>query len=231
MFLDHFRRGAIAGLIGGIAYGLFVLLVGSNLVALAEHFEGGSHHGGGGVLSASTSVLAGVLWGLLLGIVAFGVVYYFLEPAIPGPPELRSYLLAMAGFVTISGAPWIMLPPQPPGVEQALPTETRLVWYAAMTVVGALACGLAGAGYRYVRADDSRGVVLAVLALSVLAVSALLAPANLTTGPAPSELITAFRWVAVFGQLGLWAVIASVHTALRRRDARPTTTDYSDLGW
>lgn len=221
MLAEHLRRGGLAGLAGGLAYGLFVALVGRNLLALAERFEGGGH--GGDAVSAAASVAGGVLWGLLLGVVAFGVAYYLLEPAIPGPPALRSYLLGAAGFVTVSAAPWLVLPPQPPGVEQALPTATRLTLYAAMAVAGAAASALALYGLGAAWRREPRAALLVPLALLVVAVPALLAPANPASGPAPPALVATFRWVSVFGQAGLWFVMASVHALLARRPAPAAT--------
>jgi predicted cobalt transporter CbtA len=209
MLVDHLRRGGVAGLVGGSFYGLFLWLVGRHLVALAERHEGASH--GGDALSAAATVAGGVLWGVLLGVAAFGVAYYLLEPAVPGSRVLRSYLLGAAGFVTVSAAPWLVLPPMPPGVEQALSTETRLAWYGAMVVAGAVASGLALTGLGEARQREPRAVLLGLLAVAALAVPVLLAPANATSGPAPPELVAAFRWVSVFGQVALWFVMATVH--------------------
>ena len=116
MLFAHLRRGLVAGAAGGVVYGLFVASVVVSLVELAESFEAGGHEA---AVSATTTVVVsvggGVLWGLFLGLLVFGAVYYFFEPAIPGEGATRSYLLGAAGFVTVSGAPWLVLPPLPPG--------------------------------------------------------------------------------------------------------------------
>ena len=143
----------------------------------------------------------------------FGAVYYFFEPAIPGRNPTKSYLLGAAGFFTVSGAPWLVLPPLPPGVEQPLPNDVRLLWYSVMLVGGAVTCG--AAAYLYGRIVDRWRQPLVLIAsglpfLLLVAVS-LLAPANPPSGELPAGFLAAFRWTVVFGQATLWFVLASVH--------------------
>ncbi|EMA44868.1 CbtA family protein [Halococcus saccharolyticus] len=255
MLTTYLLRGAKAGLIAGLVFGVFIALVGNPLVGLAETFEGGEagghgteaqagdagggHHesgagsadgaGGGHHASAAVSALTtklvsiagGIGWGLLFGVAGFGAAYYFLEPAIPGTGATKQYLLAAAGFVTISGAPWLVLPPQPPGAEQALATDTRLVWYAVLMAAGAGACLLAG--YTYNRLKPVRGTAVAVAGVAasfaVLAVPVLLAPSNPVSIPTPTDLVTTFRGLVAASQAMLWFVLASVHAWLVRREA------------
>ncbi|MFB6308980.1 MAG: CbtA family protein [Haloarculaceae archaeon] len=214
MFFDYLARGAKAGAVGGLLYGLFVAVVGNNFVAGLETFESGHADGGAAVAwsTAGFSVVAGVFWGLLFGLVVFGIAYYFLEPALPGDATTRSGVLAAGGFLTVSGAPWLVLPPQPPGVEQALATDARLAWYAGMMVAGALAFGLAILAYRRVSVRDRRlALVAATLPFALLAVPVALAPANPVHGSVPPALVAAFRWTTVAGQLLLWATLAVAH--------------------
>lgn len=231
MFTDYIKEGVKAGGIGGLFYGLFVALVGNNLIRYAETFEHG--HGEAASLttipSAPASIGGGILWGLLLGGLVFGVVYYFLEPVIPGYEDTKIYLLGCAGFITISGAPWLVLPPQPPGVEQGLPTETRLLMYIGMMIAGALVCGLAGAAYNRLREN---GRIIAILggiaAFVLLAIPIIVAPANPTSGAVPTQFVWAFQWVTAFGQATLWVVMASSYVWITRRTektASPVSPD------
>lgn len=220
--IEHVTRGLKAGAFGGLAFGLFVALVGNPLVAYAETFEHG--HGGGPVVpetaTIAVSVGGGVLLGVLLGAVVFGAAFYFVEPAIPGPVEARSYLLAAAGFVTVSGSPWVLLPPQPPGVEQALATDVRLTWYAIMMAVGAAACLLSGYAYSRLRArhGPALGLLGALVAFGLIPAAAVVGPANAVTGSIPADLAYVFRAVTAVGQVGLWLVIAGAHALMLRRD-------------
>ncbi|WP_135366550.1 CbtA family protein [Halosimplex halophilum] len=238
MLVEYVARGMKAGLVAGLAFGLVVALVTNPLVAAADGLAGGDHaghghdtdhahegaeHGHGAAVGAAVtngvSVAAGVLWGLLLGAVVFGVGFYFLEPALPGGGEVGRYVLAGLGFLTVSGAPWLALPPRPPGAEQALPAETRLPVYAGMICAGALASLLAVAAYGRVRAD--RGPVVAAVAaavpLALLAVPAALAPSNPVAHDLPAGLAAGFVGQVVVGQAALWLVLAAAHVRLSRR--------------
>lgn len=227
MLTTYLIRGLKAGLVAGLVFGLFVALVGNPLVGFAEAASHGhgdaadrAHDGQGSAVSAvverGASVAAGVALGLFLG-AAFGIAYYFLEPAVPGAGDTKSYLLAAAGFATVSGAPWLAFPPQAPGVEHALPADVRIAWYGGMMVVGALACGAAGRAYATLRPTSGRVVALAAVAASLATVLtvALLAPGDPTTVAGGVEAV--YRGVVVFGQLALWAALAGAHAWLVRR--------------
>lgn len=222
MLSDYVTRGLKAGLVAGLPYGAFVALVGNPLIAYAETFEHG--HGGSpavsGAVTTAVSIAGGIVLGILLGVVAFGIVFYFLEPALPGMGGTKSYVLGAAGFITVSGAPWLLLPPHPPGIDQALATNVRLVWYLIMMVTGALACGLGGYAYTRLRSRGSRSLALigAMAPLALLPAVAAVGPANPVSGPIPAELAYVFRTITAIGQIGLWVVLASVHAWLHRRD-------------
>ena len=223
MLTNYVTRGLKAGIAGGIVFGLFMTLVGNPLIAYAETFEEAGHHGGpvvSGAVTTAVSILGGILIGILFGVVAFGAVFYFLEPAIPGAAGIKSYVLGAAGFVTVSGAPWLVLPPQPPGVEQALAVDTRLTWYLGMMLVGALACS--GAGYAYTRLQPRYGRLVGVIggiaALALLPLVTTIAPANTVSGPVPAGLAYVFQTTVAAGQVGLWFVLASAHAWLVHRN-------------
>lgn len=240
MFTKYVLRGMKAGGVAGIAFGLFVALIGNPLIRYGETFEE-SHHGGGPVVSGDVttvvSIVGGVLLGILLGAVFLGVAFYFLEPAIPGEGGTKSYLLAAAGFVTVSGAPWLVLPPQPPGIEQTLAIGTRLMVYAGMMLAGAIACGLSG--YVFNRLHTQYGRIIAFIGalapLGLLFVVAAISPSNSVSGPIPDQIAAIFRVVMAMGQVSLWLVLASVHAWLLERerandathDDRTTYTDTS----
>ena len=228
MLTRHLRRGLKAGLAGGVAFGLFVALVGNPLIRYAETLDGGhghTHaHGGGAVdpevVGSIASVAGGVVFGVLLGTVVFGALYYLLEPAVPGASGTKSYVLGASGFLTISGAPWLLFPPQPPGIEAGLATDVRIRWYLGMVLVGALACGLAGLAYTRLRARRGRLPALlgAALPFCALPILATLGPATPVSGSIPADLAYVFRMVTIVGQIGLWFVLASAHAWLLSRD-------------
>jgi hypothetical protein len=250
MLAAYLKRGVKAGVVAGLVFGLLLALVANPLVAFADelghggsHAVGDHHEGSGGdqhdsvvsmTVTNGVSILSGVLWGVLLGGVVFGVAYYVLEPAIPGTGGTKSYLLALAGFITVSGAPWLVLPPQPPGVEHVLSTEMRLVLYGGMMVAGALVCSFAG--FVYGRLRDTHGrttaAIVAMLSLCLLAIPAALSPVNGVERSLPSELAIGLTGLVVFGQALLWLLLAGTHARLRRRsvasgasDIAPSRTD------
>jgi len=224
MLRSYVERGVLAGAAGGLTFGLFVAVVGNPLVGYVEelgHAGDGGHQAAEGFLSETVtnlgSVGGGVLWGLLLGAIFFGAVYYFLEPAIPGEGATKRYVLAGAGFLTVSGAPWLVLPPQPAGVEPTLATETRILWHGGMMVAGALVCLLAGYTYRWLTRRGTRHPLAALGALAPLALLAApvaVAPTAGAVSGVTADVALTYRGVVVFGQATLWFVLASVHVRL-----------------
>lgn len=233
MLSSYLSRGLKAGLLAGLVFGLFVALVATPMIGVAQELGGQEHadhaeEGSIGALADATSVAGGVLFGVLLGL-SFGAAFYFLEPAIPGASDTQSYLLAAAGLITVSGAPWLVVPPQPPGVEALLPTGVRIGIYTGMLALGALACLAAGGAFNRLRGRGYEGkVALAGGALPLVALGLLgvLAPTEPVTGSTPAALTAGYRWLVVTGQLGLWATLAAAHAWLLRRasnDATATT--------
>lgn len=236
MFAAYLKQGVTAGVAAGLVFGLLVALVASPLVGFADQFGHGGDHAvderegasgerhshdsvGSTTLANGVSIVSGVLWGVLLGGVVFGVGYYFLEPTIPGTGAAKSYVLAAAGFVTVSGGPWLVLPPQPPGVGHALSAETRIVLYGGAMAAGALACLLAGVAYRRLRGTRGRttAAIVAAVPLCLLAIPAVLSPANAVERSLPPELATGLTGLVVFGQALLWLLLAGTHARIRRR--------------
>lgn len=229
MLSDYLERGALAGGVGGVVFGLFVWLVATPLVRVAETYEenGGGHEAAAvpDAVASVTSVLGGVVFGVLLGAAVFGLGYYLLEPSLPGGSDAGSYLLAAAGFVTVSGAPWVALPPQPPGVETALSTDVRLGVYVVMMGIGALACALAWQAYELRTEHPARAAGLGAAALAVVPVVGVLVPTGVVHSRVPAALAAGFRWVTVFGQVLLWLAIAGTHALLLRRSGGQDRTN------
>jgi len=240
MFVEAVTRGVKAGIIAGLVFAVFVALVANPLVVYADGLHHGGHdharEGTEGVAGLSVgdavSVLSAGLWAVLLGGVVFGVAFYLLEPLLPGTGTTRSYLLGAAGFITVSGAPWLALPPVAPGLEQTLGTTARLGWYGGMMVAGALACLLAGYAYDRLARRHGRAVAVAgaLGALATLAIPAAVAPSGATTGTLPAALQAALVGLVVFGQVLLWATLATAHAALGGAPEQNATPTADSLG-
>jgi len=90
-----------------------------------------------------------------------------------------------------------------------------MLWYGGLMVAGALVAVLAGVTHR--RSSGRHVAIRALLTaapLALLAVPVLVAPSNPVTSQVPAALTAAYRWTVVFGQLAMWATIASVHAWL-----------------
>jgi hypothetical protein len=227
----HLRRGGLAGAVGGAAYGLYTALVANPVIAHAEALAHESHdhaHGpetagavGEGVTHAA-SVGSGVLLGVLLGLVVFGVAAYLFEPALPD--RGGSYLLALAGFLTVSGVPWLVLRPAAPGVSSELPVGEALSLYAGLVAVGGGAC--LAAGWAYHRLSEYGRPVRVVGSLvgfaAPVAAAVVVAPAPGYESALPATFEAAYLGVVVVGQVGLWGVTAAAHDRLQA--PRPTAS-------
>lgn len=264
--LDDVQRGVAAGAVAGLAYAAYLAAVANPLVHYLEDVAAGAagvgtheqagatgheheaaahaHEHAGAVVSDLVATVAsvggGVLWGILLG-AAFGAAFYLFEPALPGRGATKALVLGGAGFLAVSGVPWLALPPTVPGVEPALAAGPRLALYGALVVVGAALA--AGSLLAYRRVAPQHGELAGALAASAPIVAvALVVPAAtpvlVGTGEVPAELVVAFRGAVALSQLGLWAGIAGSFAWLRARtggrrvaiDADATRAARSDLG-
>lgn len=237
MLAAYALRGLKAGAIAGLAFGLFVVLVASPLVAVAEeragehaageHTDGAAHehepaqdHVDVGplsvptaALSTLTNLLGGLGWGVLLG-VGFGIAFYLLEPAVPGAGDTPVHLLGAAGLLVVSGAPWLAVPPQLPGVE-GMTRAVHGLWYGGAMLVAAVASLAAGGLYRRLSAGSDRPVAMLVAALPLAALLAL--PVVSPATGAPDALTAAYRGVVLVGQVGLWLVLTTAFARFHRR--------------
>ncbi|MBZ6495832.1 CbtA family protein [Natrinema longum] len=255
MLVDYLERGVLAGSIAGIAYGAYMTFVANPLIGHMEGLadggeaEGHAHgagehaHAAGGhaheagehahavseATTAAVSIGSGVLWGILLGGI-FALAFYFLEPALPGRGRAKTYVLAGAGFLTASVAPWLVLPPTTPGAEQAFDPTLRIAMYAGMMAVGAVVAALSIDGYKRVskRSRPLGGITAAVPIVALVAVTTVAAPAIVDSGAMPADLVAAFRGLTVLSQAALWALVAGSFGWLQTRAGVRSATDRRD---
>ena len=242
MIYEYLQRGVASGAVAGIAYGIYMMFVGhplSEYVHDAGHDHGAhAHENAGHAVSETTTAIvsagSGLLWAILLGGV-FALALYFLEPALPGPDGVKTYVLAGAGFLTVSAVPWLVLPPAAPGAEQLYAVESRLAMYLGLVVLGAITAAAAIVAYKRA-ADRSIGLGVVAGAVPILAVVIVvpLATPTITTHPELSgELVSAYQALAALSQAAIWLLIAGTFNALRRRTSRfedePTPPDAEAL--
>ncbi|QLK26693.1 CbtA family protein [Natrinema zhouii] len=255
MLVDYLERGVLAGAIAGIAYGAYMALVANPLIGymetVADSAESSEHAHGAGehaheagehahaagehahavseATTAAVSVGSGVLWGILLGGV-FALAFYFLEPALPGRGRVKTYVLAGAGFLTVSVAPWLVLPPTTPGAEQAFDPTLRIGIYVGMMAIGGLVAAASIYGYGRVSAR-SRPLGIAAVAIPIItlvAVTAIAAPTIVEPGTMPVDLVTAFRGLTALSQAALWALVAGCFGWLQSRASPRSAADQRD---
>lgn len=219
---SYCKRGVTAGSIAGMGYGTLMAAVGNPLTRYVDAVAHHDHsHEAAPVVSETTTALvgigSGVLWGIFLG-AAFGVVYYLLEPSLPGTEGTRPYVLAGAGFLTVSVAPWLALPPTAPGMEQQLTTTPRLVLYGGMMLAGG-ALAVFGIGV-YTKLAPRRRVAGGLVGLApivvAIAVVPQLTPAAASAGDLPGTLVVTYQGMIVSSQAGLWLVLAGGYSWLAR---------------
>ncbi len=238
MIADYLKRGVLAGLVAGVAYGLFIAFVGNPLSEYLhdhghEHGHGHGHshsheaaHAVSETTNALVSVASGVLWAVFLGGM-FAIALYFLEPALPGGRAVRASLLASAGFFSVSVTPWLVLPPAAPGAEQLYGIEPRLAIYSGLVVLGAAVSAAAFRTYTRLQSHHSRwlGVLAgAALLLPTIGLLPLVTPTVVTHPDLPADLVSAYQAMVVLSQATLWAVIVATYSWLSQRDAEATST-------
>lgn len=227
MLTTYLKRGVTAGVVAGIAYGVYMVLVGNPLTsyvdAVAHDSVGqtGPDHSVGVVSETTTAVVSagsGILWAILLG-GAFAVVLYFLEPALPGRQATKSYVLAGAGFLTVSGIPWLALPPAAPGARYAAGIDTRITLYLGFVLLGAVTAAVTVLAYKRVaRRHLGVGIVAAVVPICVVgSILSIVVPTMTTHSTVPTDLAVAYRGLAIVSQAGVWLLIATAYNGLRRR--------------
>lgn len=223
MLPEYLQRGVAAGAVGGVAYGLYMAAVANPFVASLEEaahqgHEHGQEHAVAELTTVGASIGSGVLWGILLGGV-FGLAYYVFEPALPGRGAGKALVLAGAGFLSVSGVPWLVLPPATPDVEYALGTEVRIALYAGLMIVGAAVATASILGYKRIR-PRGRTLAVAVAALPLATVAVALpigAPTVVSGSTLQAPIAVAFRGVVVLSSAGLWAIIAGSYHWLQTR--------------
>jgi predicted cobalt transporter CbtA len=215
----YLRLGALAGLAGGVASGLFLLLVGersiNDAIALERAGETGPHEE---VFSRGVQQIGGVLGvgivGVCLGIV-FAVVFVAVRHRLSSTDDWRrSAQLSAIAFITIALVPFLKYPGNPPAVGDPDTITERTVLFAIML---AWSCVATFAAYRlsvHLRArgvpDDRRLPVIGVLYIALIGAALLLLPASPDAVDAPATLIWRFRTASLGGAALFWSVLGTV---------------------
>jgi predicted cobalt transporter CbtA len=238
MLGSFMRRGVVAGLAGGTASALFLLLVGERTIGDAIHLE--EQHGGGGdaMFTRGTQVFGGAL-GMILVSVALGVVFATTFAAVrhrlPGRNDWhRSITWAATAFVVVYLVPFLKYPPNPPAVGDPDTVDERTILYFAVLAWSIGAAFLAVRLGRWMRTrqytDPTRQSAVAVTWIVLVAIGFMVLPGSPDAVTAPATLIWRFRLASAGGALALWGVTGVVFGMLSLAAARRVERVRTEVG-
>lgn len=235
-FTGSLKRGLVAGICAGLLAALFAFVVAEptldRAIALeGTHAAGLSHTGDQETPAVSRDVQrrngapAGfVLVGAALGLL-FGLVYAGLRrPDGPGDHWQRSLRLGACGAAVLLVV-FLRYPPNPPGVGDPGSVDQRTRYYLAALLLGlAVVVGswrLLSLLRRRGWTQPARHLLVAVAAVTVIALGYLALPALNDEVTIPATLLWDFRLQSLATQLLLWGGLAAVFGVLTERAARP----------
>ena len=224
-------RGALAGLAGGLALVLALLLLGEpsirDAIAIEEASADPAVAAEEPLFTRPEQVVGGALgaaaYGVLAGLV-FGVVYaaggHRLRARGPFGASVRLGGLAFGAAFLV---PYLKYPPNPPAVGDPDTVVQRTVAYLVMiaisVVVTVVAVRLHGAWRSRGWPEHLAGPAAVALFVVVVGLAFALMPGNPDPIEVPATLIWRFRLASLGGQVTFWAVVGVVHGWLALRDA------------
>jgi predicted cobalt transporter CbtA len=230
------RRGAVAGLVGGVAAAavlwMFVEPVLDRAIALERAGAGGhahAHESGEAVTRLQQQIggtLTVIIVSVLLG-VAFTVVYARSRHRLPGANEVvRSVSLGALAFFVLALAPAILVPANPPGVGDPGTVNTRTLTYLFAILLGVIVVGATFAVHARLQERTATKATLrawtVVVAATLAAAMLLLAPRVTEQTPASvsSDLLWHFRSASLLQLAVMWLVMGLILGLLEQRAER-----------
>jgi predicted cobalt transporter CbtA len=235
MLGSYIRRGALAGLAGGAASALVLLLVGESTIGDAIRLEEAKGGGGHEVFSRGVQIFGGALGVGFVSIaigVMFAVTFAAVRHRLPGRDDWqRAVVWGATAFVVVYLVPLAKFPANPPAVGDPDTINERTLLYAAMLAwsIGAAWAGAWLAMWLRGRqvTDSVRLSATAVAWVLLVAVGYVLIPGSPDAVAAPATLVWRFRLVSAGGALTLWLVTGvafgwlSLAAARRAAHSRP----------
>ena len=218
MLGSFMRRGVVAGLAGGAASALFLLLVGERVIGDAIHLQEARGGGGNQMFTRTTQVFGGTL-GVILVSIAMGVIFATtfaaLRHRLPGRNDWqRSIAWAATAFVVVYLVPFLKYPPNPPSVGDPNTIDERTMLYFAMLAWSIGAAFLAARLGHWMRtrrySDPARQSVVTGAWIVLVAIGLVVLPGPPDAVTAPATLIWRFRIASAGGALVLWGVTGAV---------------------
>jgi predicted cobalt transporter CbtA len=237
MLGSFIRRGAIAGLAGGAASALFLLLVGERTIGDAIHLEEARGEGGNQMFSRGVQTFGGALGVILVSIalgVLFAVTFAAVRHRVPGRNDWqRSIIWAATAFGVVYLVPFAKYPPNPPAVGNPDTIDERTILYLAMLAwsIGAAFFATRVGSWMRTRqyADPARQSAVVVSWLVLVAIGFMVLPGSPDAVTAPATLIWRFRLASAGGALALWAVTGVVFGLLSLTAAKDSAGERREV--
>ncbi len=208
----YLRNGAVAGIGGGVALAMFLLLIGETSISDAIAIEEASGHGGDAMFTRSVQLVGGGVGSIIIGAALgaiFGIVFAATRHRLPGSNDWqRSLWLAAAAFVTIQLMPALKYPANPPAVGNPETVGERTVLYlllvAFMVVTGLGVARFSTWLSHRSTPDHTRLMASAALWLALVAAGFMLFPPTPDQVNAPATLVWKFRISSLGGVFAFW---------------------------
>lgn len=216
----------LVGVLAGLASALLLTATGEPLIREAIAIEEArqeattADHGAGGhaepeLVSRSVQSGVGLFAGLGLAGAAFGVMFalafWGLRSGRPDPFR-RALLAGAVLFGSLTLAPWLKYPPNPPAVGNPETIDRRQALYVSLVALSlALALAAAALATRLRREGWPEHRRLAAVGLAVVvpfAVALALLPPSPDAVEVPTTLIWRFRLASLGGNAVLWSVLS-----------------------
>lgn len=219
------RQGVAAGAAGGLALGLVLLALGEGTIGRAVALEP-AEPGAEEMFSRGVQQLGGVAGAVVYG-VAVGVILAVVFARLHrGATDPRSALLLTgAGGIALSVVPFVLYPPNPPGVGDPATIGSRTGAYVLAMAWSVVALVAAARLWRYLRgrAVAEAAALLSSLGLyaGLVAVAGVVLPDRPKAGTGvPAELLWDFRLASLLGAVAFWCVTGAVFASLVGRRGR-----------
>ena len=221
------KAAVLAGLIGGLAMGLFHLLFTEPVIEQALVLEKAFATAEAEIVSRGlqkVGLLAGtIIFGAILGSLYAGP-YALLHSWLPGASQrLKGLILTALAYWSVTLFPFFKYPANPPGVgepETIAYRQTIALGFVALSVLG---MGMAVAVYQVLgkrvqsKAYRKRLYIVSVGYIIYAAVLYLLMPSNPDKVRMPMELVWQFRGLSIAGLTLLWVIMGLTFAILWER--------------
>jgi hypothetical protein len=227
------KLGALSGLAGGAAMALFLRLVGEGPIGQAVAIEAAHAKRSGlaheEMFSRATQQVGGMagvaIFGVCMGAI-LAVAFAAVRHRLAAPTDWRrSVTVAAVAWATLSLAPALKYPANPPAVGDPATIGRRTALYVVMVAWSIVATWAAWRLSTWMRArgdaEDRRLPAVVGLWAAVLALGYLVLPGSPDAVTAPATVVWRFRVDSLAGSALFWAVAGAILGRLVTRASRP----------